>query len=82
MKNSVLFKRSNKICIDTKWSCVGAVGIVTGYRLDGGGVGPGRGKTFLLFTSSRPIPTSSGMQPASYPMGIGSSFPKGKVARA
>jgi hypothetical protein len=37
---------------------------------------PGRGKIFLFSTSSRPV------DPSSYPMGTGGSFPGGKAVGA
>jgi hypothetical protein len=58
-----------------------AVGIATGYGLDGRGVGVRVpvGQDFCLF---RVIQTGSGAHPASYPIGTGGSFPGGKAAGA
>jgi hypothetical protein len=52
-----------------------SVGIATGYGLDdqgGGSSRPGRVKKFSLLHI---VQTGSGVQPASYKMGTGSSFP-------
>jgi hypothetical protein len=57
-----------------------AGGIATGYRLDDRGVKSSslsRVKNFLHV-----VHTSSGVHPASYPMGTGASFPGGKAAEA
>jgi hypothetical protein len=43
-----------------------SVGIETGYRPDGRGSNPGSAKVFFFFSQ-----TSSGSNPASYPMGSG-----------
>jgi hypothetical protein len=59
-----------------------AVGIATGYGLDGRGVGvrvPDRVKNFLFSTSSRP-PLEA--HPASYPMGTGTLLHGDKAAGA
>jgi hypothetical protein len=56
------------------------VGIATGYWLDNRGgqsSSPGRVKNFLHV-----VQTGSGANPASYPMGTGGSFPRGKAAGA
>jgi hypothetical protein len=59
-----------------------SVGIETGYGLDHQGLGiqflAGAGSFSLLHSAQ----TSSGAYPASYPMGTGTSFPRGKVSRA
>jgi hypothetical protein len=52
--------------------------IVTGYELDGRPRScPGRVNNFTLLYS---IQTGSGAHPASYPIGTGGSFPRGKAA--
>jgi hypothetical protein len=59
------------------WGSV--VSIVTGYGLDGQRVWSsdlGRGKIFIFSMSSR----LSEAHPASYPMGVWGSFPRGKAA--
>jgi hypothetical protein len=58
-----------------------AVGVATGYGLDGrkDGVRVSVGARF--FSSSR-CPERFGAHPASYPMGTGDSFPGGKAAGA
>jgi hypothetical protein len=57
------------------------VGIVTGYGLDGRGseLESRYGHEFSLL---HVVLTGSGALPASYPMGIGGSFPRGKAAVA
>jgi hypothetical protein len=50
-----------------------------GFGLDGPGSIPGRGKIFLLLHI---VQAGSGVHPASYLMGIGSSFPGSKAAEA
>jgi hypothetical protein len=55
-----------------------SVGIATGYGLDGRGVGvrvPVGSRIFV-------VQTGSGAQPASYPIGTGCSFSRGKAAGA
>jgi hypothetical protein len=54
-----------------------SVGIAAGYWLDGRGSIPGKGKIFSLFHS---VQTGKGAQPASYLMGTGDDFPRGKAA--
>jgi hypothetical protein len=56
-----------------------SVGIETGYRLDSWSSIPGRSKRFFSFHN---IQTSSGVHPASYPMGTDGYLPRGKAARA
>jgi hypothetical protein len=60
-----------------KWSRDSSVGIMTGYRLDSLGSIPNSARLFL-FSS---VQTDSGAHTASYPMGTGGSFPKGKSGR-
>jgi hypothetical protein len=55
-----------------------SVGITTGYRLDGRGSIPGRGKRFSVFHR---VQNGSGVHPAPYKMGTEGSFPKDKVTR-
>jgi hypothetical protein len=58
--------------------CDRAVGIATGYGFGwprGRSSSPGRGQTFLLSGSSRPVQ-------GPYPMGIGGSFLRGIAAGA
>jgi hypothetical protein len=57
-----------------RWDSSG--GITTGYRLDGRGLNPGKGKIFS-FTS---VKTGSGAQPTSYSVGTGGSFNGSKAA--
>jgi hypothetical protein len=56
-----------------------SVGIVTGYGLDNYGVGfeSWWGQEFSLL---HVVQTGPGTHPASYPMGTGGSFPRGKAA--
>jgi hypothetical protein len=56
-----------------------SVGIATGYALNGWDSIPGKDKTFSLLHS---VQTGSGAHPAPSPVGTGSSFPGGKMARA
>jgi hypothetical protein len=58
-----------------------AVGVVTGYGLDGRGVGV-RVPVGVRFSPLHVVQTGSGAHPASYPMGTGGSFPRGKAAGA
>jgi hypothetical protein len=55
----------------------GSVGIETGYKLQGWGSIPGRGKSFYLLHS---VQTGPGAHPASYTMGTMGSFPGAKEA--
>jgi hypothetical protein len=57
-----------------------AFGIATGYRLDEGSEFEYRwGQEFSLLQVTQ---TGPGVHPTSYPMGTGSSFPRGKAAEA
>jgi hypothetical protein len=56
-----------------------AVGTETGYRLDGRGFGV-RVLAEASFSRLPVIQTSSGAHPASYPLGTGGFFPRGKAA--
>jgi hypothetical protein len=56
-----------------------SVRIVKGYELDGQSSIPGSGKSFSLLHS---VQTSSGIHPASYPIGTGDSFSEVKVGGA
>jgi hypothetical protein len=47
-----------------------------GYGIDCRGSNPGKGKIFLSSAASRP---SLGPTSASYPMGTGADFPRGKA---
>jgi hypothetical protein len=58
-----------------------AVGIETGYGLDGRGVGVPVPVGVRFFSYPR-RPDRSGAHPASYPMGTGGSFPGGKAPEA
>jgi hypothetical protein len=64
-----------------KWeSRDSSVGIATDYGLDDRMIGvrfPAYARNFFL---RHRVQTCSGAHPASYPMGIGSSFPGGKAA--
>jgi hypothetical protein len=53
-----------------------SVGIATGHGLDGWGSISGRDGGFSLLHS---VQTGSWTHPASYPMGIGGSFPNGNA---
>jgi hypothetical protein len=55
---------------------VSVVRLAMGLTAEGWSLSPGKDKIFLL------IQTSSGVHPASYPVGTGGSFPEGKAARA
>jgi hypothetical protein len=55
------------------------IDIATGYGIDSLGSIPGRGNDFSLLNS---VHTGSGTHPASYAMGIGSSFLQGKTTGA
>jgi hypothetical protein len=62
-------------------SVVGVIGITTGYWLDDRGVGvrvPVGQEFYLLHV----VQTGSGALQASYPMGTGGAFPRGKAAGA
>jgi hypothetical protein len=54
-----------------------AVGIATGYGLDGQDSMPGKGKNYILVHSAQ---TGSGAHPASPPIGTGTCFPGGRAA--
>jgi hypothetical protein len=54
-----------------------AVGIATGYEMDGLGSIPGNAKYCLLHS----VQTGYEAHPASYPMGTGNDFPVGKAVR-
>jgi hypothetical protein len=59
------------------------VGIATGYGLDDRGVGvPVPVGSRILSSLLHVVQTGSGAHVASYPMGIGGSFPGGKAAGA
>jgi hypothetical protein len=58
------------------------VGIATGYRLDGQGVGVRVPVISRIFSSPRRPETGSWVHPTSYPMGTGGSFSGGKAAGA
>jgi hypothetical protein len=58
-----------------------AVRIVIGYRLEGRGVGV-RVPIGARFLSHPRRPNGPGAHPASYPMGTGGYFPRGKAAEA
>jgi hypothetical protein len=58
-----------------------SVGIVTGYGLDGRGVGV-RVPVGARFSPLRVVQTGSEAHPTSYTMGTGGSFPGGKAAGA
>jgi hypothetical protein len=58
-----------------------AVGIATGYGLDGGGVGV-RVPLGARFSPLHVAQTDCGAHPASYPIHTGGSFPGGKAAGA
>jgi hypothetical protein len=58
-----------------------AVGITTGYRLDGRGVGV-RAPVGSKFFSLHVVQTGSGANPASYTMDTGGDFLRGKAAVA
>jgi hypothetical protein len=59
------------------WSRDRSVSIEMGYRLDGHGSWYWKDLSFL-----HSIQTDSGGHPASYPIGFGGSFPRGKATRA
>jgi hypothetical protein len=59
-----------------------AVGIATGYGLDGRRVGVHVTVEARFSLSLHVVQTGYGARPVSYPMGTGSSFPGGKAVRA
>jgi hypothetical protein len=58
-----------------------SVGIATGYGVDDQGVGV-RVRMGREFSILHAVQTGSGVDPASYPMDTGDSFPGGKAAGA
>jgi hypothetical protein len=79
---SLIMQFSRSVChvLSHRSSWDSSVDIATGYALDG------RGIWVQLPTGTKDsylsVQTGSGAHPATYPMGIGGSFPGGKVARA
>jgi hypothetical protein len=59
------------------WSRGSSVISVSDYGLDDRGSIPDRGRGF--FSSSLCVETGSGAHPASYPIGTGGPFPRGKA---
>jgi hypothetical protein len=72
-----------KVAIDLKLPIIrpnSLVGVVSRLRAGRPGIDSRQSLTF--FSPRHRVHTLSGAHPASYPVGIGDSFPRGKVARA
>jgi hypothetical protein len=75
----MLFGEPVAVYCENRTSQDTAVGIATGYGMDGQGSIPGRDRDFSLLHG---VKTGSGVHPVSYAMGTGGCFPCGKAAGA